>query len=71
MKNFAGINFRGDPLSKEFTEIKKGENLNLRQETFVFIVLYLRWDTWPVIKSLKKRFSINLFSTILILRMPQ
>ena len=29
MKIFAGINFRGEPLSKDFTGIKKGENLNL------------------------------------------
>ena len=29
MKTFAGINFRGEPLSKDFTGIKKGENLNL------------------------------------------
>ena len=38
MKNFAGINFRGEPLSNNFTGIKKGENLNLLEETFVFIV---------------------------------
>ena len=25
----AGINFRGQPLSKDFTGIKKGENINL------------------------------------------
>ena len=29
MKNFEGINFRGEPLSKDFTGIKNGENLNL------------------------------------------
>ena len=29
MKNFAGINFCGEPLSKDFTGIKKSENLNL------------------------------------------
>ena len=39
MKNFAGINFRGEPLSKDFPGIKKGENLNLSEETFVFVVL--------------------------------
>ena len=39
MKNFAGINFRGEPFSKDLTGIKKGENLYLREETLVFIVL--------------------------------
>ena len=34
-----GINFCGEPLSEDFTGIKKGENLNLWEETFVFIVL--------------------------------
>ena len=29
MKNFAGVNFRGESLSKDFTGIKKGEKLNL------------------------------------------
>ena len=29
MKHFAGINFRGEPLSKDFTGIKKDEILNL------------------------------------------
>ena len=29
MKDFAGINFRGEPLSKNFTGIKEGQNLNL------------------------------------------
>ena len=28
MKNFAEINFHGEPLSKDFMGIKKGENLN-------------------------------------------
>ena len=37
MKNFAVINFRGEPLSKDFTGIKKGENRNLREETFVLL----------------------------------
>ena len=27
--HFAGINFRGEALSKDFTGIKKGKNLNL------------------------------------------
>ena len=39
MKNFAGINFSGEPVSKDFPGIKKGEILNLREETFVFIAL--------------------------------
>ena len=38
-KNFAGLNFRGEPLSKDFMGIKTGENLNLWEEKFVFIVL--------------------------------
>ena len=67
MKHFAGINFRGEPISKDFTGIKKGEILNLWEETFVFIVLWLRWGTWPVLKSLEKRFSKNLFSTYFFL----
>ena len=79
LKNFAGINFRGEPLLKDFPGIKKAEILNLWEETFVFIVLWLRWDTWPVLKSLKKSFKKLVFhySSFLeflifeILRMPQ
>ena len=43
MKNFAGINFRGEPLSKDFTGIKKGEkskfvrrNIRLRIQQGLF-----------------------------------
>ena len=61
MKNFAGINFRGEPLSKDFTGIKKAKFLNLWEETFVFIVLWLRCGTWPVLKSLKKSFKKLIF----------
>ena len=61
MKNFAGINFRGEPLSKDFPGIKKGEILNLWEETFVFIVMWLRWDTLPVLKSLKKSLKKTCF----------
>ena len=61
MKNFAWINFSGEPLSKDFPGIKKGENVNLWEETFVFIVLWLRWDTWHMLKSLKKSFKKLVF----------
>ena len=44
---------------KDFTGLKKGENLNLWEETFVFIVLW-RWYTWPVLKSLKRDFQKKL-----------
>ena len=64
MKNFAGINCHGEPLSKYFTAIKKGESKFVRRNV-CFYCTVLRWDTWPVLKSLKKRFSKNLFSTIL------
>ena len=58
--------FRGNKLSrwttfKRFPGNKKKENLNLWEETFVFIVLWLRWDTWPVLKSLKKSFKKFVF----------
>ena len=62
MKNFAGINFRGEPLSKDFTGIKK----NIR-----FYCTVLTLDTWPVLKSRKKKiqklvFQISLFLEFLM-----
>ena len=75
--------FRGNKLSwwttfKRFYGNKKVEILNLWEETFVFIVLWLRCGTWPVLKSLKKSFKKLIFhySFFLsfffeILRMPQ
>ena len=64
MKIFAGINFRGEPLSKDFPGNKKGENLNLWEETFVFIVLWLRSDLCDhltCVKIAKKEFQKTCF----------
>ena len=63
--------FRGNKLSrwttfKRFHGNKKGENLNLWEETYVFIVLWL-WDTWPVLQSLKKSFTKLVFQYSLFL----
>ena len=64
--------FCGNKLSrrttfKRFHGNKKGENLNLWEETYVFIVLRLRWDTWPVLKSPKKSFKKLVFLYSLLL----
>ena len=75
MKKFARINFLGEPLSKDFMGIQKGENLNLREETFIFIVL-CKVGHLICVKIAKKEIFKKLLCFLSsecfeILRMPQ
>ena len=63
MKHFAGINFRGEPLSKDFTEIKKGENLNSCEHSF--FLYCVKVGHLAFVKIAKKDCKKNLFYTIL------
>ena len=63
MKIFTRIICHGERLSKDFTAIKKGESKFVNRNVSFYCTV-LRWDTWPVLKSPKKRFLKKLFSTI-------
>ena len=64
--------FRGNKLSRWTTFKRFHGNKKRRKSKFVtrnirFYCTVLRWDTWPVLKSLKKRFSKTCFPLSLFL----
>ena len=61
MKNFAGINFRGWNTFKRFHGNKKRRKSKYVRRNIRFYCTVLRWDTWPVLKSLKKSFKKLVF----------
>ena len=57
MKNFAGINFHGEALSKDFTGIKKGEILKFVRRNIHFYCTVIKVRHLTCVKIAKKEFQ--------------
>ena len=65
-EKFCGNKLSRWTIFKRFNGNKKRRKFIFARRNISFYCTVLRWDTWPVLKSLKKRFS-NLFQRSLFL----